>query len=560
MATLNRFLSVSQSTKRLPGVVAISLWHVLLGAACLYGAMRVLQIDQIFNLGSFVQIFLAAVAIVIAAVCFVSAYLLFRMNSTGRLISMLINGITLVLLLLLVGHLTGLYLGIDKLAEGLYRNVQFMVGIAVGYGVLWIGWRFPEETRTRFWLERLGIGISLLSIMAILLVPVWDAGNPLSGLLLNGVVELARGLARLDVLIVLAGAAVAAAALFYLLRHARTFNETISERDTWQGWFFLLPNFVSFTLFFAGPLLLSFYLSFTNYNPAQANPAEIVGFQNYSNLLSISVVTLQSSDQPISEVAPVGYGEIGRIALGGRSIVVTAREPLFWTSLSNTVFYCGALLLLSIPTALGLAMLLNAKIPGMQFFRAVFFIPSIAAVVGVALIWKWLYDDTVGYINYFIRTFIDPGSHIQWLADDKVMMLAVVIMAAWQVIGFNTVIFLAGLQGVQKDLLEAASIDGAGPIARFRRILLPLLAPTTFFVTITTLIAGLQAFTEPYALIGNNNPSNAKLTSVYYLYNEGFRNFKMGASSATAWVLFSVIFIVTLLQFRLSTRNQAYSD
>ncbi|MCS7071572.1 MAG: sugar ABC transporter permease, partial [Anaerolinea sp.] len=136
---------------------------------------------------------------------------------------------------------------------------------------------------------------------------------------------------------------------------------------------------------------------------------------------------------------------------------------------------------------------------------------------------------------------------------------SVVIMAAWQVIGFNTVILLAGLQGVPRDLIEAATVDGAGPWTRFRRIILPLLAPTTFFVTVTTLISGLQAFSEMFALFGNSM-SNARLTVVFYLYQQGFVNFNMGYASATAWVLFVVIFAVTLIQFRLSSRSKAYQD
>jgi multiple sugar transport system permease protein len=554
MTTTSRVIPPTQLAPppRTAGLMLVVGWHVLMGLTCLYGAVRVLQIEQIFNLGSSVQVFVAVVVALVAVACFTSAYLVYRMNSTGRLIALAINGVVLTLTLLFFGHIIGLYTGIDKLAEGLYHNVQWLVGVAAGYTAMWIGWRFSEDRRARFYIERLGIGVILLSIMALLLVPVWEPGNPLSGLLLNGLFEFIRSLLRLESLVVLTVAAIAGGALIYLLRRAREFGETISERETWQGWFFLLPNFISFMLFFAGPLILSFYLSFTNYNPAQANPAQFVGVQNYADLLSLHLALLQAANQNVTEVAPEGYSEIARFTLGSNIIVASGREPLFWTSLFNTIFYCIFLLVLSIPPALGLALLLNSKIPGMQFFRAVFFIPSIAAVVGVALIWKWLYDDTVGYINFFIRAVIDPNSHIQWLADERIMMLSVVIMAAWQVIGFNTVIFLAGLQGIQKELLESASIDG--------KIILPLLAPTTFFVTITTLIAGLQAFAEPYSLIGNNNPSNAKLTSVYYLYNEGFRNFKMGSASATAWVLFVVIFAVTLIQFRLSSSNRAYSD
>ncbi|MBZ0280127.1 MAG: sugar ABC transporter permease [Anaerolineae bacterium] len=136
-------------------------------------------------------------------------------------------------------------------------------------------------------------------------------------------------------------------------------------------------------------------------------------------------------------------------------------------------------------------------------------------------------------------------------------MISVVILAAWQVVGFNTVLFLAGLQGIPKELYEAASIDGADGWRRFRFVTLPMLAPTTFFVIITTVITGLQAFNEPYALFPSRPlPENA-ITSVFYLYNQGFFRFNFGYASAIAWVLFALIFLITLAQFRLQ-RSNAY--
>jgi ABC-type sugar transport system permease subunit len=261
--------------------------------------------------------------------------------------------------------------------------------------------------------------------------------------------------------------------------------------------------------------------------------------------------------------------EILRIVMGDNALVIGARDPLFWQSLFTTFRYCVFLLLFSIPPALGLAMLLNARIPGMKFFRAVYFLPSIAAVVGVALIWQWLYNPVIGYINYamtnlvnalnplFGGTLVDP--EIAWLTDDNIMLFSAVIMAAWQVIGFNAVILLAGLQGVPKELLEAATVDGANGWTRFRKVILPLIAPTTFFVTVTTLISGLQAFTEMFVLFGNST-SNARLTTVFYLYQQGFQRFQMGYASATAWALFAVIFVITLIQFRMSQSNRAYAN
>jgi multiple sugar transport system permease protein len=221
---------------------------------------------------------------------------------------------------------------------------------------------------------------------------------------------------------------------------------------------------------------------------------------------------------------------------------------------------------LSVIPALGLAMVLNSKLPGVNFFRAVYFLPSVAAVVGTALIWRWLYDPTIGFINYGITQLVnflnslglqlvDP--QIQWLTGPGVVLFSIVILSAWQVVGFNTVLFLAGLQGISKELYEASSIDGANRWETFWFITLPMLAPTTFFVIITTVITGLQVFNEPYALFPSRPiPENAT-TSVFYLYNQGFFRFNFGYASAIAWVLFALIFLMTLAQFRLQ-RSNAY--
>jgi ABC-type sugar transport system permease subunit len=543
---------------------AVIGWQVLLGLGCLYAAWQVLQIERIFNLGNFVQIFVALLLGFLGIASFASAVMLYQRNGNGRLIAMGLDAVTAIVFVFYALQIMGVFLGIDQLAEGIYRNIGWVWGIAIGYVVMMVGRRFPENSRPAFYIERLGIGIILLSIMAILLVPVWDPSNPLSGLLLTGLGSFISNLFRGDVLLTLLIAVVAGGAAYYLLRLSVYFNESISDRETWQGWLFLMPNFINFVLFFAGPLLLSFYLSFTDYNPAQQNPANFVGLNNYVEMLSVSLGRLESPEQSPTEVLATNHTEVNRFTIGDATYVIGARDQLFWRSLFNTIYYCLWLLILSIFPALGLAMLLNSKIPGMQFFRAIFFIPSVAAVVGVALIWQWLYDPTIGYINYTITQlanffgFTDPN--IQWLTDDSILMFSVVIMAAWQVVGFNTVIFLAGLQGIPKDVMEAAYVDGADGWTRFRTMLLPLLAPTTFFVTVTTLIAGLQAFSEPYALIRDNNPTLAKYTSVYYLYNKGFQSFQMGYSSAVAWAVFVLIFIITMVQFRLSNSNKAYTD
>jgi ABC-type sugar transport system permease subunit len=216
---------------------------------------------------------------------------------------------------------------------------------------------------------------------------------------------------------------------------------------------------------------------------------------------------------------------------------------------------------LSVIPALFLANLLNSDLPGMRIFRAIYFLPSVAAVVGIALVWQWLFNSTIGYINYGIASligwlnsiggdFVDPA--IRWLSNSDTALLAVVVMMAWRLVGFNTVLFLAGLQNIPKVLYEAATVDGAGPWRQFISVTLPMLAPTTFFVLVTTLITTFQVFEDVFILMGTNpaGPGNSTLVMVLYLYQKGFQRFELGYASAIAWVLFLIIFLATLAQAR----------
>ncbi|NDJ60943.1 MAG: sugar ABC transporter permease [Chloroflexi bacterium] len=533
-------------------MLLVLVWQVIASLILVAITLQLWQIETFFDLGVIVPRFIGAVVLLAAVAGIVIVPLLYRMQNSGRLGGIIFNFFGFTLGLLLLGHLLGLYIGIDDLAAGLYSNAILILGFPVGYGVVMIGRRLDPMSAAFDWIQRAGLGIMMLTLL-ILLISVGLADS--LGTLVNG-------LFRLDVLATIGALAAFMAAGVVLLRQGERFGETINQREAWQGWLFLLPNFANFMLFFALPLLLSFYMSLTDFDAVSA--ANFIGIENYTDMLSLDFQTINPLEQAPAEVLRARHFEIGRITFSEDSaLIIGARDPLFWLSLGNTIRYCVMLLILSIVPALGLAMLLNSKIPGMRFFRAVYFLPSIAAVVGVALIWQWLYDPVIGYINYTlgqIATFFGGESaNILWLTDESIMLISAVIMAAWQVIGFNTVILLAGLQNVPRELIEAATVDGANGWTRFRKIIMPLLAPTTFFVTVTTLILGLQAFSELFVLFGNST-SNARLTTVFYLYQQGFETFNMGYASAIAWVLFGLIFIVTLIQFRLSSNNAAYSD
>ncbi len=546
-----------------PGLIGVLIWHGIVALLCFVGAIQLFQVESFFNLGTFAPRLIGVLAAGVGLALLYAAFQIARFRNGGRLIGIFIHFFGFGLMVLLTLHLLGAFIGIDALAEGVFRNAILLLGFPIGYAIVALGRRLDAEA-----VQKIGLGLMMLTLIALLGATIVTnsqavaadgsrVGSPNFDLTLGA---FARALLRPDTLAALGLLVAFLAAGIVLIRAGERFGETLNQREAWQGWLFLLPNFVNFMLFFALPLILSFYLSFNNYSGL--SEARWVGLDNYGQILGIDLVTIPA-DGSVTPTFRQFYQETGRVTFGGTTLVIAARDPLFWQSLWTTIRYCVLLLLLSILPALGLALLLNSKIPGMTFFRAVYFLPSIAAVVGVALIWQWLYDPVIGMINEGLSRlaalFGGGPVRILWLTDEQIMLYSVVIMAAWQVIGFNTVILLAGLQGVPRDLVEAATVDGAGPWTRFRRIILPLLAPTTFFVTVTTLISGLQAFSEMFALFGNST-SNARLTVVFYLYQQGFVNFNMGYASATAWVLFVVIFAVTLIQFRLSSRSKAYQD
>jgi ABC-type sugar transport system permease subunit len=343
-----------------------------------------------------------------------------------------------------------------------------------------------------------------------------------------------------------------------------------SHEQILNGWLFLSPNLLGFLIFFAGPLLLSFYFSFTDSDAF--NTPNWIGFANYAKILNIRFATLTSPTQLARDVVDIKiYDEVGRLVIGNWGILFAAADKFFWLALRNTLTFALFAVPLSVIPALVLSNVLNSKLPGMKFFRAVYFMPSIAAVVGISLVWQWLYNATIGYINYFITlgiefwnnlfnlAVVDPK--IQWVSDEKTALFAVILIAAWQTMGFNTVLFLAGLQNIPGELYEAATVDGAGPWDKFWGITLPMLAPTTFYVVTTTTIQAMQVFEQVFILMNPpEGPNNSTITLVLYLYRSGFQNFKQGYASAIAWVLFIVIFGLTLIQFQRQRQSSIYES
>ncbi len=337
-------------------------------------------------------------------------------------------------------------------------------------------------------------------------------------------------------------------------RSARFFQVENAQAEALTGWLYLSPNLLGFLAFFAGPLVFSMVISFYDWDGV--SQAVYVGLDNYIETLSLTVASSAAS-------LPPGYSEV--FTLPFSDLVVGGTDPLFWKSLTNIFLFMLVAIPAAVLSALFLAVMINAGYRGTKAFRTVFFVPAVAGVIGVTLIWKQMFNAAVGFINWGIATggqvvnVVLPGDpfadrvEIGWLSDPNIALLAVCIVFVWSQFGFNTVLFTAGLQGIGRDLYEAAELDGCNAWQQFRHVTVPQLKETTFFVTVTTVILALQLFDIVYALNQPNPvgfPDNATLTPVVYIYQLGFQQDSFGQASAVAWVLFVIIFIFTLAQFR----------
>ncbi len=434
-----------------------------------------------------------------------------RRVHAGRLAGFLVDFLLAVVAGFVALNRIGVFTGLDAAGEAFNRSIGWLGIVVVGWLVQSYaerGGRAQEALRTvARWTMLAGLAVLLLTMG-----------------LLPALVEFAQRAVRSEVLPVLAMAVVAAgfARLLWTDGAGRFFGSTQRQAETMDGLLFVAPNVLGFLAFFAGPLLLSLVFAFTEWDGL--TDAKFVGLQNFIDLLS---------------------------------------DDLFLRSLRNIIVFALVAIPLAVVPALLLAALLNSKLPGMKFFRAIYFLPSIAGVVGVTLIWKQLFNSTIGYLNFVILKVTEWfnalfGSGLeapqpQWISDANIALIAVIILFVWQQIGFNTVLFLAGMQGIDQTMYEAADIDGAGPWQKFRRITVPTLRPTTVFVVATTTILALQLFNEPFILQAPSppaGPGNATLTPVVYLYQNAFQQFQIGYASAVAWALFVLIFGVTLLYFR----------
>lgn len=231
-----------------------------------------------------------------------------------------------------------------------------------------------------------------------------------------------------------------------------------------------------------------------------------------------------------------------------------AGDPLFWKVLLNTAYYAGGTVPLVVVLSLALALALNGPIRGRVALRTLYFMPVVSSTVAVAMVWRWIYAP-FGAVNALLTRLGLPA--IPWLVSPTWAMPAVIGMSVWQNLGYSMVIFLAGLQGIPRHLYDAAAVDGATGWQRFWRITLPLLSPTTFFVLVMALISSFQVFGQVYMLT-EGGPAYATSTIVFYIYEKAFLSLHMGYASALAWVLFAIIFLLTLAQVRMQREWVTY--
>ncbi len=539
----------------------LSIWRIVFSLLAVVGALA--PWGNLLPGLRLWQGILLSVALGIAAVFSFVASLDIRLRRhRGRTISLFIDYLSLVTCLIIVLHVGGVFIGIDALGEVFGRSVLFLLIALGGYLINATSDYFQHDPKTTSILRQTGKWVMILGGLAFL----FTANLP------QGLLALAKNLSNPTGIGAVLGLGLFGFALWGMWRapSAAALNAKTTHEQMLNGWLFLSPNLLGFLIFFAGPLLLSFYFSFTDSDAF--NTPNWVGLSNYAKILNVTIKPLTSPDQLAREVLDIQvYDEVGRLKIGNGGILFGAEDKLFWLALRNTLTYALFAVPLSVIPALVLANILNSKLPGMKFFRAVYFIPSIAAIVGIALVWQWLYNATIGYINYFITLGVEFLNHwfsaeiidpkIRWVSDERTALLAVIIIAAWQTMGFNTVLFLAGLQNIPGELYEAATVDGAGAWDKFWRITIPMLAPSTFYVISTTTIQAMQVFEQVFILMNPpEGPNNSTITLVLYLYRSGFQNFKQGYASALAWVLFIVIFGLTLIQFRQQRRSSIYEN
>jgi multiple sugar transport system permease protein len=281
------------------------------------------------------------------------------------------------------------------------------------------------------------------------------------------------------------------------------------RREAWVAYSFIAPNFIGFAVFTLGPVVFAFALAFMRWDGS--NAISFAGLDNFWRLFD---------------------------------------DKAFITAFWNTIIYTAVSVPATLVCALGLAVLLNQKIAGRNFFRTAMFFPYVASLVAVAVVWNMIFNPEMGPVNMLLYALgLDPKNMPGWAADRHWAMITVILFGVWKSMGYYMVIYLAGLQGINSELYEAARLDGANAWQQFIHVTVPQLAPTTFFVTVMLTIQSFKVFDQIY-MITQGGPGASTLVLVYHIYNEAFISWDLGYASMVALVLFLLVLVVTIVQFR----------
>jgi multiple sugar transport system permease protein len=296
-------------------------------------------------------------------------------------------------------------------------------------------------------------------------------------------------------------------------------REAAVRAEARAGWAMTAPALTAIGLFFVIPAFASLILSFTDfdiYALADLSNLRFIGFENYRNLLG---------------------------------------NPLFWRAMGNTLWFVVLGMPLIVGLSLGAALLVHARtLKWRAVWRVALFAPFVTTLVATAVVWNYLFHTRYGLINYGL-SFLGIAP-VDWLGNPRTALPAILIFVAWKSFGYNMIIFLASLQMVNQDLIDAARVDGAGPWMRFRHVTLPSIAPTVLLVAILTVAGMFQLFAEPYVMT-QGGPAKSTVTVLYFMFEEGFKWWNLGSGAAVAFILFLCILAVTLVQLKLARRGGA---
>ena len=287
------------------------------------------------------------------------------------------------------------------------------------------------------------------------------------------------------------------------------------QKYLWVG-FFLFPSLAGLLVFLITPMLASLALTFYEWDPLIPTRFTFVGAENYLTLI---------------------------------------KDTNFWSALGHTLYFIVGYIPLVLITGLGVALLMNQKLIGRTFFRGAFFIPVISAWVAVALMWSWIFNPKYGIINYLLGLIGIVGPN--WLYDPNWAMPAIILTSVWKDTGFIMVLFLSSLQNIPQEYYEAAALDGADGWAKFRYITLPLLSPTVFFTLIISLINSFQVFDQVW-IMTEGGPAGSTSVLVEQIINNSFRYGRMGYAATLSWVVFLIVFVVTVFQTRMQKNWVTY--